>query len=208
MQRVIVFDIETVPLDPALLPPFDESQVLIGNLKDPDKIRAKLDTAKAEWLAGAALSPMTGSVAMVGWKEVGGKTELDTNENEAELVAGTLQTIAEHITAGNIVAGFNCYSFDMPFLVRRAWQHSLKVPWALRQGRYWAKEIVDLREEWLMGERQPTKGTSSLDSIARFLGLPEKLGKGVDFAGMDMDTRKAYLTRDLEITEALWGRMH
>jgi hypothetical protein len=209
-MRTTVFDIETVPLDQALLPPFDESQVLTGNLKDPEKIRAKLDSAKSEWMAGAALSPMTGSVAMVGFKTIGSEPEILTIENlgEAGLVSASLQRIAEELASDNIVAGFNCFSFDLSFLVRRAWKHGQRVPFGLRFGRYWSKEIIDLREEWLMGDRAPAKGTTGIDAIARFLGLPEKLGKGEDFAGMDLGTRKAYLTRDLEITEALWQRMH
>jgi DNA polymerase elongation subunit (family B) len=207
-MRTTVFDIETVALPESELPLFDESQVLVGNLKDPDKIKAKVDAARAEWLSGAALSPMTGRVAMVGFKEVGAGIHLDWNDNESELVGNALQFIAEDLAGGNIIAGFNCYSFDLPFLARRAWKHGLKLPMGLRFGRYWSKDIIDLREEWLMGDRSPAKGTTGLDAIARFLGLPQKLGSGADFAGLDLEQRKAYLTRDLEVTEALWLRIH
>ena len=164
--------------------------------------------ARAEWLEGLALSPMTGRIAMIGWKEVGGLAEIDAREDEKDIVGKALTTISDHLAAGNIVAGFNIWSFDLPFLARRAWKHGLRLPFGMRTGRYWAWELVDLREEWLLGDRSPAKGTSSLDAISKFLGLPEKLGTGADFAGLTPEQRLAYLRRDLEIEEALWMSLH
>lgn len=87
----------------------------------------------------------------------------------------------------------------------------VRVPPNLRtrfRGRsYWNENLIDLREEWLLGDRAPAKGTSGLDAVAKFLKLPAKLGSGKDFAGLDMEQRKAYLTRDLEVTEALYKRL-
>lgn len=208
MTRTIILDLETVALDSSELPPFDETSVAVGNLKDPQKIKDKIDGARAEWLEGLALSPMTGRIAMIGWKEVGGRTEIDAQENERDLVGEALTTISEHLAAGNVIAGFNIWSFDLPFLARRAWKHGFRLPLGMRTGRYWARELVDLREEWLLGDRSPVKGTSSLDAISKFLGLPEKLGTGADFAKLTAEQRLAYLQRDLEIEEALWMRMH
>lgn len=205
-MNATVFDIETVSLPESELPPFDETNVALGNTKDPEKVKAKVAEARSEWLAGAALHPMTGQVAMVGFKSVGGELLIHWSE-ESELVEWALGWIADTIRDGKLLAGFNCYTFDLPFLMRRAWKLGLHVPPDIRQGRYWSKSIMDLREEWLLGERAPAKGTSSLDAIGRFLGLPPKLGSGADFAGLSLDERKAYITRDLEVTEALYRRL-
>lgn len=216
MKTVSVWDIETEALSGLDLPPFDQSQVALGALKDPDKIKAKIEAAMAQYVADAALSPLTGRIAMVGWKEIGKEPELwiDSQSGqhfgmgEASLIGAILSRISQEIADGNIVAGFNSSSFDLPFLAKRAWKHRLKVPKMLREGRYWSRQLVDLREEWLLGERAPTKGTSSLEAVANFLGLPPKLGSGADFAGMDLEQRKSYLTADLVTTEALWMRLN
>lgn len=209
-MKAYIFDIETIPLPADQLPPFDESQVLTGNLKDPAKVAAKVEAAKADWLASAALSALTGSVAMVGFKEIRSLPTINVAESglpEDVLVETALQTCAAIVEGGGLLVGFNCHSFDLPFLYQRAWRHGLRVPRCLRRGRYWADSVIDLRMEWLLGERQPAKGTSSLATLAKFMGLPEKLGSGADFAQLTQEQRIAYLTRDLEGTEALYLRM-
>lgn len=210
----VVFDIETVALPESELPPFDESQVALGNCKDPEKVRAKVDVARAEWLAGAALSPLTGSVAMVGLLQSPLQPNINDGlkrDSESQVVAWALDAMAILLNEGTAVVGFNCFSFDLPFLIKRAWKLGVHVPPNIRRryhGRvYWNENLIDLREEWLMGERAPAKGTSSLDAVAKFLGLPPKLGSGKDFAGLNLDERRAYLTRDLEVTEALYRRL-
>lgn len=209
MRQVSVWDCETIALSGLDLPPFDQSQVALGVLKDPDKIKAKIESAMAQYVTDAALSPLTGRIAMVGLKKLGEPAEIvPCEDDEANMIGALLSRLGQEIAEGNIVAGFNSGSFDLPFVAKRAWKHGLKLPSNLREGRYWSRQLVDLREEFLLGERAPAKGTSSLDAVAKFLGLPPKLGKGEDFAGMDLETRKTYLTRDLEITEALWMRMN
>ena len=65
------------------------------------------------------------------------------------------------------LVGFNIYPFDLPFLFRRSWKHRVEVPFGIRRGRYWADEMVDLRDGWQLGDRQ---ARGSLDSIAKHLG--------------------------------------
>jgi hypothetical protein len=127
------------------------------------------------------------------------------------MVKQAIDRIAELVCERTTLAGFNCYVFDLPFLIRRAHKHGIFVPACIRpryHGRsYWSETIIDLREEWLMGDRQPSKGTSGLDAVAKFLGLPAKLGSGKDLPSMTVEQRLAYLTRDLEITAALYRRI-
>ncbi len=66
-MKTIVFDIETGPLPEselvALVPPFDPAEVKTGNIKDPEKIAAKIAEAEAnhrcDFFDKAALDPLT-----------------------------------------------------------------------------------------------------------------------------------------------------
>lgn len=73
-MKTIFFDIETGPLPEnelaALMPPFDPSEVKTGNIKDPEKIAAKIAEAevnhKRDFIEKAALDPLTGRVVAIG----------------------------------------------------------------------------------------------------------------------------------------------
>ncbi len=130
--RAIVFDIETIPQDEAKLlaslPPFDPAEVKVGNLKDADKIAAKIAEAeakhKARWLSEAALSPVTGRVAMIGSMEsIDGLTmatsifylQKDTITEET-LLAGFWgyweSTLREEYTPGEAIIQFQDFTGD------------------------------------------------------------------------------------------------
>lgn len=204
-MKAIIFDIETVALPEDKMPPFQEENVPLGNLKDPDKIAAKIMEAKLERIAGAAKNPETGQVAMVGFM-MGDEVDIRSGD-EKEILEGSLKLIWNAVVGGNIVAGFCCYDFDLRFLLRRAWINGIKVLPNIREGRYWNRNIIDLHEVWLLGDRAPAKGTTKLDYIAALLGLPPKLGKGEDFAKLNHKQRIEYLKRDLEITKLLYERI-
>jgi hypothetical protein len=100
----------------------------------------------------------------------------------------------------NQMVGFNCHLFDLPFMVRRSWKHRIPVPAGIQRGRYWSEQMVDLRDEWQLGDRQ---ARGSLDSIAKHLGLGEKTGDGKAFAQLwqtDRVQALAYLRNDVELT--------
>ena len=73
-MNTIIYDIETGPLPEAdlaaLLPPFDPTDIKTGNLKDPEKIAAKLAEAemnhRRNFFEQAALDPLTGRVVAIG----------------------------------------------------------------------------------------------------------------------------------------------
>ena len=73
-MQTIIYDIETGPLPEAdlaaLLPPFDPADIKTGNLKDPEKIAAKLAEAemnhRRDFCEKSALDPLTGRVVAVG----------------------------------------------------------------------------------------------------------------------------------------------
>jgi hypothetical protein len=212
-----VFDIETGPLPEtelaALVPPFDPAEVKTGNLKDPDKIAAKLAEAEVnhrrDFFERAALDPLTGRVLAIGLLDQGNVRILG-DEDEPTLLREFWLACRGQMGRINPMVGFNTHLFDLPFLIRRSWKHGIAVPFGIRRGRYWGEEMVDLREAWQLGDRQ---ARGSLDSIARHLGVGAKCvphgplsGKqitGADFAGLwqnDRTSAEAYLHNDLELT--------
>jgi hypothetical protein len=208
-MNTIVFDIETGPLPEselaALLPPFDPAEVKTGNLKDPEKITAKLAEAEAnhrrEFFENAALDPLTGRVLAVGclWPETGDFTVLDF-EDETRLLRSFWDVCRGEMGRLNRMVGFNTHLFDLPFLIRRSWRHRVPVPLGIRRGRYWGEEMADLREAWQLGDRQ---ARGSLDGIARHLGVGAKNGSGAEFARLwrsDRARALGYLRNDLELT--------
>lgn len=209
-----VFDIETAPLPEselaALVPPFDPAEVRTGNLKDPDKIAAKIAEAEAnhrrDFFERAALDPLTGRVLAIGLFENAergtGSAEfrIIANDDEAAMLGEFWDATRGEMGRVNQMIGFNTHLFDLPFLIRRSWKHRVPVPYGIRCGRYWGEESVDLREAWQLGDRQ---SRGSLDVIAKHLGVGAKNGNGADFAAFwQSDRAKAveYLRNDLELT--------
>ena len=210
-MKVSIFDIETGPLPEAqirsIVKPFDPKDVKYGNIKDPVKIQDKIDECRANYytdiLERAALSALTGRVLAIGVMEVGGEFKLIANDDEKLMIAEFWTMISN--TPGKF-CGFNSLKFDLPFLMRRSWALNMKLPF-LRKGRYWADELVDIRDVWACGDYQ---AEGSLDAICRSFGLGGKAGDGADFAKLWVtDRAKAidYLKRDLELTEAVYRRL-
>ena len=188
-----------------MLPEFDPAEVKVGNLKDAEKIAAKIAEAKANHLADftekAALSPVTGRVLAIGL--LAGQTfSVIGHDDEAQLLRDFWCA-----SEGVELIGFNIIPFDLPFLIRRSWKLGVPVPSHIRHGRYFADTITDLRAEWQLGNREFRGG---LDYVARFLGVGEKSGSGKDFAATwEIDRRAAlkYLEHDCRLTLAVAERM-
>lgn len=218
-MKPIFFDIETIPLPEAelraMMPEFDPAEVKVGNLKDEAKIIAKIAEAKLsqeqEFIENAALSAVTGRVAMIGLLVEDDMVILDSGISaEATTIKRFLDYCNESIGTSTQIIGFNTHEFDLPFVVRRAWKLGVRVPSGICYGRrydYWNDIFVDMRKVWLMGERSPAKGTSSLDGLAKFFGLPPKKGNGKDFYKMDRKQQLEYLEDDVRKVQELWRRM-
>ena len=216
-MNTIIFDIETASLPEselaALVPPFDPAEVKTGNLKDPDKIAAKLAEAEAnhrrDFIERAALDPLTGRVLAIGLLQnaEGGMQKAEFHvighDEEAATLREFWSVCRGEMGRLNQLVGFNSLLFDLPFLIRRSWKHRVPVPLGLRRGRYWADQMIDLRDAWQMGDRQ---ARGSLDAIAKHLGIGAKNGSGAEFAKLwQSDRAKAveYLRNDIELTAKL-----
>lgn len=212
----IFFDIETVPLPDAelraMIPEFDPAEVKMGNIKDPQKILEKLAQAKTsheeEFFEKAALSARSGRVAAIG---VMFDDKFEYNDgDESGLIESFWNLAREAIGTADQMVGFNILEFDLPFLVRRSWKKKIRIPnMALYGRRYdqWHDIFVDLRKVWLMGERSPEKGTSSLEGVAKYFGFDQKKGNGADFYKMTDEEKRAYSEQDVRLVRKIWERM-
>ena len=211
--NITYFDIETGPESEEwlaeMMPEFEAPK----NLKDPEKIAAAVAEKRRAWLDDAALSPLTGRILAIGYKDADGTTIVH-DRDESKIIADFMERLGQCVMGSHgIMVGFNIHDFDLPFIFRRALLHGIAMPsWAPPPGgrRFaWPSWLVDLREAWGFGEYQP-KG--SLDVICRFLGLGSKSGSGADFARLyeNPGTRQQaldYLANDLRLTEALSKRL-
>jgi RNase H-like protein len=204
-----VFDIETVPLPTdqlqTMMPVFNPEEIKTGNLVDQEKINAKIEKARADqfnrFMRRAALSALTGRVAMIGFRdETGTNSILDWDEKL--IIADWLKFFESEIQHGGHWIGFNIASFDLPFLIRRAWFHRIPVPYGIVRGRYLTSFFTDLLHLWT-GSEYSNQFEVSLDDLAQFFGAGIKSANGADFGELlryKPEAARAYLENDLEIT--------
>jgi hypothetical protein len=212
------FDIETVPLSPSeiaqAIPDFDPGEVKVGNLgaeKAAEKIEAKRLEHQNRILERAALSPLTGRVAAIGIRgparadgEIDERT--DFNDNEETLIRSFFLALVSD--PDGVWIGFNCFNFDLPFLMRRAWKLGIIPPRGILKGRYPSNWFIDLAIIWQAGEYRPEP--ISLNRLGQFLGLGVKMDNGANFASLlyqNQETAKAYLQRDLYLTWKIAERL-
>lgn len=218
---MIVFDIETGPLpEPELsqrLPSFDPASVKLGNLKDPEKIAAKIAEAKAEHeaetIGKAALSALTGRVLAIGYRSERATViaHIDSETfggDEAALIEQFWHRYLKAKADRRHMVGHNIAGFDLPFLIRRSWLLGVDVPDGIFDSnwRYLDRIFVDTMQRWQAGNyRDQFVG---LDKLGKAFGLGGKT-EGVDggdfhrlYFGTEEERGKAleYLIRDVELT--------
>jgi hypothetical protein len=196
---MIVFDIETGSRPETeiaqLCPQFEAP----ANYKDAAKIAAYIEEKRMEWFGRAALSAVTGQVLAIGYM-VGDNFDHFASGDEAEDIAAFWDLITEHGAITSMVVGFNCLSFDVPFLVRRSWKLEVPIPPTLFRGRWISESFVDLMDIWKCGNRDQS---ISLGDLGKFLGAGDKTGTGKDFARLletDRAAALAYLENDVRLT--------
>lgn len=203
----VFFDIETGPLPLSEIEQFKPEFKAPANYKDVDKIKASIMEQEAKWLADGALSAVTGKILVIGTLQNGFNLFVAEEGTMLLQVMGWMQ---ETIQAGGMLVGFCSRTFDVPFLIRRAYRHGLKVPSCFWEGHYLNSAFVDVAERWACGGREP-RDRISLDHLSKFLGTGKKLGEGKDFAALwqsDRDKALEYLKRDLELTKLAYERLY
>jgi len=207
MKNVLILDIETAPL-PEWRITFPEFKAP-ANFKDPAKIAEAIAEKRAEFLERAALNATTGFVCAIGTMEQNDEGDWDFSSiehprSEAEII----QNFWDKIPSPRTVVTFYGKSFDFPFLVRRSWILGLRIPSWIRDGRYWSRDIIDLFEDWQLGNRE-TSG--SLDLVSKTVLGRGKTGDGADFwKQLQTEPLAAleYLAEDCALTKDLFLRFY
>lgn len=215
----LILDIETLPnqkLTDEQKPVFDESTVKVGNLKDPAKIKEKIDAAKAEFETGLTKKMSVESnycqVLCIGY------IRLDENDkvikqdviydhhSDEMLVEGFRSYIYEG--ESDTIVGWNCKHFDIPVLWKRAilnWKISPFENYRKLCNPY-TDECIDLMHVWNAG------GYGKLIDCAKLLGIPAK--EGMDgsmiydaWKATEIDKIKDYCMQDVETTLAIYRKL-
>ena len=175
-----IFDIETAPYsDEEILQnakPFNPHDVKLGNLKDPEKIAAKLELAengyKQTLLDKAALDPHTSKICAIGLNKFG--------SSEVHTICGMDEETILETFWGYFRTSHNpwCYwsgsnnkeCFDPRHIIVRSWKLGVLVPHAVVNTRgYLTDRFVDLSQIYMFGDSYPSYCSS--ENACKQLGL-------------------------------------
>lgn len=233
MRDTLVIDIETWPETDAVLAkfadptpervPFDPATVKVGNLKDAEKIAAKVEECRiaheaeqdekcdpsralAKVKEKACLKGHLGRLYAFGARDDGFIREIsqvpDPTPDQERVLLGRLLTImGDHLNSSPNakIAGWNTEGFDIPFIVQRAILLGLTVPFTVRTPIYYNDWSIDLMTRWSMGRDYVGLGT-----VAKALDL----GGKQDLSGKlpwevcvtSPERARQYLERDIDLT--------
>lgn len=202
MKKAIVFDCESAGCSEQEAQQFMPEFEAPSNYKDETKIAAAIAEKKKVWLAETALNPLTARVMVIGLMVSDTFVLIGPPASESEILYEFWDAIQDVNDIHKII-GFNICNFDLPLLCRSSYRLGVPIPKSLRDGRYWSRQVVDLRDLWTLGDRQ---APGSLDTIAKYLNVGAKTGSGKDFAALwasDREKAIEYLKNDLSLTSAI-----
>ena len=203
-----ILDIETIALPDAQLSNLKPVFEAPSNYKDPAKIADSIAAQETKWREQAALSAMTGQVAIIGLlNSVGGFTSYIAHTPDQE--PDILRAFWVNFGHGHLM-GWNIKGFDLPFLIQRCWILGINVPSGVFNNRYISADFAtDLLERWTCFQPRLQTG-STLDAVSKACGLGGKESTGADFARVwAEDKTKAldYCFLDCELTLNLAKRI-
>lgn len=131
MHKFYAMDIETVrDLNQQWALPVPTAP---GNYKKPEAIEQYIREARTKQLEQMALSPLTGRVFCVAFVSGDGEAPIvfrcgdETLFDEANVLRNTLQWLRKMQLAGDTLITYNGYSFDLPYIFKRAAIQSVRL---------------------------------------------------------------------------------
>jgi len=196
----IAIDIETAPLDNAG-DMFDESAVKVGNLKDPEKIKAKIEQAREEFVDKAALNWTTGRITCICLKN--DDTEDKLLGSEEEILRNFWQAVD-----GYQIITYNGHSFDMQFIIMRSLVNGVRCNAISSRGHKYIRNIDKDMHIDLANLYDSCGQMLKLDTVAKAILGESKTGDGKQaiqlFKDGKFDELAEYCMKDAEITWKLW----
>lgn len=230
-----IFDIETAPYsDEEILrnaKPFNPHDVKLGNLKDPEKIAAKLESAekgyKQSLLDKAALDPHTSTICAIGLNKEGSRqVHVICEIPEKEILEMFWNYYRTSHNPWCYWSGSNNKEcFDPRHIIVRSWKLGVLIPHGVVSTRgYLTDRFVDLSQVYMFGDSYPSFCSS--ENACKQLGLTGSesgcgivlskdylKGEGVEgknFYKVLEDDRKLalkYLTNDVAMERAIANRI-
>ena len=217
-MKSFVFDVETKGQAIEDVLKFKPDFEAPASYKDPIKIAAAILEKEINWKNELALDPVTGSILVIGIREVGGKDYILLEGEEKDILANFWKTYEEsrdHPEAGHGPAqwiGHYIYTFDLSYIIRRCWILDVKVPsYLVDEIRKWQDHgFIDTAKIWQLNGYNKEDKYIKLSVIGEVLGVGIKTGEGKDFAELYKKDRAAaitYLKTDLDLTEGVARRI-
>lgn len=177
-------DIESIP-NPEMVGSLPEPEVAIGNLKNPELIKAKIAEAKESQIKKMALDPFYGRIcSFATWscEEIDQRFyTIDEISDAAEigLINKLLTLLCVTSTTHPNICTWNGYEFDIPFIYKRAMMLRLDIPAGLYGLSRMCRRYSSVPHCDLMQEICQWNGRMKLDVAARAL-LGEGKTEGID----------------------------
>jgi len=183
-EQYLIIDIETIPNEKAEKPEFDESKVLLGNLKDPAKIAAKVEAEKERHEAGLtkkmSLSSDMCRIISIGYMlvEYNSGRHIKISDGvmfgefgDKEILEKFTQLYIYQLSSPRIV-GWNSKGFDIPVIWKRCILQGVQPPFKPMKicQKYSSAGSVDLMHVWNNYEM------GSLKNACKALGIEAKSG--------------------------------
>jgi len=180
MDRTIYIDIETIPagnkIDPATMPH-------PATMKVEKTIEAwrkdKAPQAAEEQYRKRALKSMEGEIFCIGWAVGDDEVSVIRDLYEHGLLIAWMDKLEEKIDLRESITwvGHNNLTFDMAWLWRRAIKYDMKMlANMINLDRYKG----NIRDTMIMWRGSDFQDYTSLDALAKWLGIGEQVGSGAD----------------------------
>lgn len=131
--------------------------------------------------------------------------------DEERTLRGFWRLLNDFDTKRDLIIGHNIFDFDLNFLLKRSIIHRVRPPVKLSFARYRSRPIYDTMCEW---NQWSFKGRTSLDRLAKALGLESSKGQGIDgsrvydyFCAGCHEEIADYCMRDVRLVRDIYYRM-
>lgn len=198
-HRTLYLDIETIPCEDLSDVPEPKAP---SNYKDPEKIRAYIEEARATAHAETALDPLLGRVCAVAFAIDDDAVQSMAATDERALIQWLATETTERLSGSYVTwVGHNIAGFDLRWIYYRAIRYGMtdfrsRIPW-----RKWDKDIVDTMD--LAAGPNPRGQGLTLARLGRYFGRPKTDDAGGSkvwelYQAGDLDAIRGYCAGDVE----------
>jgi DNA polymerase elongation subunit (family B) len=150
-------DIETIP-NMDLVASLPEPEVALGNTKDPAKVAEKIAEAKKKQIEQMGLNPFYGRICSFSSysteKQYYHTIKEATDAEEINLITHILEalSIGDGSNVRNVIITWNGFTFDLPYIYKRAALLKIEMPIQCPGLKYWTRKYssdvhIDLMRE-------------------------------------------------------------